>query len=76
MSRRFTNARALFGYLLDSYENGAASPFGYPDYSGFADVIAIDKFNRELRDAERHGAVRLAIQEAGSGARIPVYLTA
>jgi hypothetical protein len=61
MSRRFTDARALFGYLLDSHENGAANPFGYPDYSGCADVVAIDRFNRDLRDAERHGAVRLAM---------------
>jgi Uncharacterized protein conserved in bacteria C-term(DUF2220)/Uncharacterized protein conserved in bacteria N-term (DUF3322) len=61
MSRRFTDAKALFGYLLDSHENGAASPFGYPDYSACADVLAIDRFNRDLRDAERHGAVRLAM---------------
>ena len=61
MSRRFTDARALFGYLLDSHENGAASPFGYPDYSGCADVVAIDRFNGELRDAEHDGAVRLAM---------------
>ena len=61
MSRRFTNARALLGDLLDRHESGVASPIGYPDYSGFADVVAIDKFNRELREAERHGAVRLAM---------------
>jgi Uncharacterized protein conserved in bacteria C-term(DUF2220)/Uncharacterized protein conserved in bacteria N-term (DUF3322) len=60
MARRFTDAKALLGDLLDRHESGVASPIGYPDYSGFADVVAIDKFNRELRDAERHGAVRLA----------------
>jgi hypothetical protein len=61
MARRFTDARALLGDLLDRHESGVASPIGYPDYSGFADVIAIDRFNRELREAERHGAVRLAM---------------
>jgi Uncharacterized protein conserved in bacteria C-term(DUF2220)/Uncharacterized protein conserved in bacteria N-term (DUF3322) len=61
MSRRFTDARALLGDLLDRHESGVASPIGYPDYSGCADVIAMDKFNRDLRDAERHGAVRLAM---------------
>jgi len=61
MSRRFTEARALLGDLLDRHENGAASPIGYPDYAGFADVVAMDRFIGELRDAERHGAVRLAM---------------
>jgi hypothetical protein len=61
MSRRFTDARALLGDLLDRHEGGVASPIGYPDYSGFADVVAIDRFNRELRDAERDGAIRLAM---------------
>ena len=61
MSRRFTDARALLGDLLDRHESGVASPIGYPDYSGFSDVVAMDRFNRELRDAERHGVVRLAM---------------
>jgi len=61
MARRFTDAKVLLGDLLDRHESGVASPIGYPAYSGFADVVAIDAFNRELRDAERHGAVRLAM---------------
>ena len=61
MPRGFTEARALFGYLLDRHESGVASPIGYPDYSGCADVVAMDRFNRELRDAEGDGAVRLAM---------------
>jgi hypothetical protein len=61
MARRFTDARALLGDLLDRHESGVASPIGYPDYSGCADVVAIDRFNRDLRDAERGGAVRLAM---------------
>ncbi len=61
MARHFTDARALMGDLLDRHEGGAASPIGYPDIQGFADVVAMDKFNKELREAERHGAVRLAM---------------
>lgn len=61
MSKCFTDARALLGDLLDRHESGVASPIGYPDYSAFADVVAIDRFNRELREAERQGAVRLAM---------------
>src|SRR5947208_15258397 len=61
MVRRFTDAKVLLGDLLDRHESGVASPIGYPDYSGFADVVAIDAFNRALRDAECRGAVRLAM---------------
>jgi hypothetical protein len=61
MARRFTDARALMGDLLDRHESGVASPIGYPDNLGFADVVEMDKFNKELREAERHGAVRLAM---------------
>ena len=70
MSRRFTEARALLGDLLDRHENGAASPIGYPDYAGFADVVAMDRFIRDLRDAERHGAVRLAMGQGRTGGEI------
>ena len=70
MSRRFTEARALLGDLLDRHENGAASPIGYPDYAGFADVVAMDRFIGELRDAERHGAVRLAMGQGRTGGEI------
>jgi hypothetical protein len=59
MSRGFTDARALLGDLLDRHESGAASPIGYPDYEAFADVVAMDKFSSELREAEREGAIRI-----------------
>lgn len=47
------------GDLLDRHEAGTASPIGYPDYPGFADVVAIDKFTKELRQAEAAGAIRI-----------------
>lgn len=58
MPSRFTDARELMSDLLDRYETGTASPISYPDYSGFPDVVAIDKFAKELREAE--AAVRIA----------------
>jgi hypothetical protein len=36
MPRRFTDAKALLGHLLDRYEAGTASPVAYPDYRAFA----------------------------------------
>jgi len=60
MPARFTDARELMNDLLDRHEAGTASPIGYPDYSGFTDVVAIDKFAKELREAEAAGAVRIA----------------
>ena len=64
MSRRFADARALMGDLLDRHEEGTANPVGYPDYSAFADVVQIDNFSKELREAEAKGAIRVA---AGRG---------
>jgi hypothetical protein len=58
--RRFTDARELLGDLLDSYERGAASPFAYPDFSGVANISEVDRFVKELSEAEAVGAVRLA----------------
>ncbi|WP_461314788.1 Wadjet anti-phage system protein JetD domain-containing protein [Bradyrhizobium embrapense] len=46
--------------LLDRFEGGAESPIAYPDYDGFRDVAQMDKFTRELRDAERRGGIRIA----------------
>jgi hypothetical protein len=40
MPRRFTDAKALLGHLLDRYEAGTASPVAYPDYRAFASVVA------------------------------------
>jgi hypothetical protein len=60
MPRRFTDAKELLGDLLDRYEAGTDSPVGYPDDSGFPDVVAMDSFARQLRDAEAAGAVRIA----------------
>ncbi len=48
MSRRFTEARALLADLLDRFESGVASPIGYPDCLAVTDVVAIDRFNRDL----------------------------
>ncbi len=56
--------------LLNRYEAGTASPVGYPDYPGFADVLAIDKFARELREAEAAGAVRIATGKGRNGDQI------
>jgi hypothetical protein len=55
MPARFTDARELLSDLLDRHEAGTVSPIGYPDYSAFADVVAMDKFARELREAEATG---------------------
>jgi hypothetical protein len=60
MPARFTDARELLSDLLDRHEAGTVSPIGYPDYSAFADVLAMDKFARELREAEAAGAIRIA----------------
>jgi Wadjet anti plasmid transformation system JetA-like protein len=61
MPRRFTDARELMGDLLDRYEGGAsANPLAYPDYSGFADISAIDLFVKQLSEAEAAGAIRIA----------------
>ncbi|WP_291713686.1 Wadjet anti-phage system protein JetD domain-containing protein [Bradyrhizobium sp.] len=43
--------------LLDRHESGTASPFGYPDYSAFADVSEIDSFVKQLQEAEAAGAI-------------------
>jgi hypothetical protein len=64
MPRRFTDAKALFGDLLDRHETGTESPIAYPDYAAFASVVAADAFIRDLRRAEEAGAVHLA---TGSG---------
>ena len=60
MPRRFTDAKALLGDLLDRHEAGAASPIGRPDYDGFADIVAQDGLIRQMQDAERAGAIRIA----------------
>ena len=60
MPRRFTDARSLMTDLLDRHEGGAESPIGYPDYDNFLDVAQIDQFTRELRKAEKQGAVRVS----------------
>jgi hypothetical protein len=60
MPRQFTDARLLMSDLLDRYEGGAESPIAYPDYDGFADVAQMDRFTRELREAEGRGAIRIA----------------
>ncbi len=70
MPSRFTDARELMSDLLNRYEAGTASPVGYPDYPGFADVLAIDKFARELREAEAAGAVRIATGKGRNGDQI------
>lgn len=59
MPRRFTSAKDLMTDLLDRHEGGTNRPIGYPDYSGFSDVLAIDRFARELGEAESVGAVRI-----------------
>src|SRR5216684_3601460 len=70
MPSRFTDARELMSDLLDRYEAGTASPISYPDYSGFPDVVAIDKFAKELREAEAAGAVRIANGKGRNGEEI------
>jgi hypothetical protein len=70
MPGRFTDARELMGDLLDRYEAGTASPIGYPDYSGFPDVVAIDSFAKQLGEAEAAGAVRIAKGRGRNGDQI------
>jgi hypothetical protein len=60
MPRRFTDARELMADLLDRHEAGSDRPIGYPNYGGFVDVVQMDKFTRELREAEEQGAIRIA----------------
>jgi Uncharacterized protein conserved in bacteria C-term(DUF2220) len=60
MPGRFTDAKQLLGDLLDRHEAGTANPIGYPDYPGFRDVVAIDRFAKELGEAEAVGAVQIA----------------
>lgn len=59
MPRQFTDARLLISDLLDRHEGGTDSPIAYPDYDGFADVAQMDKFVRDLRDAEGRGGIRI-----------------
>src|SRR6266550_9012187 len=59
MPRSFTDAKALLADLLDRHEAGAANPIGYPDYPKFVDVVVMDGFTKELRDAESAGAIRI-----------------
>jgi hypothetical protein len=70
MPGRFTDARELMGDLLDRHEAGTASPIGYPDYAGFPDVVAIDRFAKQLREAEAAGAVRIAKGKGQNGDQI------
>jgi Uncharacterized protein conserved in bacteria C-term(DUF2220) len=60
MARRFTDARELLGDLLDRYEGGTESPIAYPDDSAFAEVSDVDRFVKELSEAEAAGAIRIA----------------
>ncbi|MCP3380602.1 MULTISPECIES: Wadjet anti-phage system protein JetD domain-containing protein [unclassified Bradyrhizobium] len=60
MPRQFTDARLLMSDLLDRFEGGAESPIAYPDYDGFLNVAQMDKFIKELRDAEGRGGIRIA----------------
>jgi hypothetical protein len=70
MPRGFTDAKALLGDLLDRHEAGAASPIGYPDYAGFTNVVEQDVFVRQLRDAERLGAVRIGLGRGSNNEQI------
>jgi len=70
MARRFADARKLLGDLLDRHEAGAASPIGYLDDSKFADVSAIDRFVRQLEEAEAAGAIRLVKGRGRNGDQI------
>jgi hypothetical protein len=60
MPRRFTDARELLGDLLNRHERGIESPIAYPDDSAFADVSDMDRFVKELLEAEAAGAIRIA----------------
>jgi Uncharacterized protein conserved in bacteria C-term(DUF2220) len=70
MPRRFTDARALLGDLLDRYEEGKAAPIAYPDDEAFADVSEIDRFVNELLQAETAGAIRITRGRGRDGDRI------
>jgi Uncharacterized protein conserved in bacteria C-term(DUF2220) len=70
MARRFADARELMHDLLDRYEGGTASPFGYPDYSAFADVSEIDRFVKQLQEAEAAGAIRISKGRGPNGDQI------
>jgi Uncharacterized protein conserved in bacteria C-term(DUF2220) len=70
MPRRFTDARALLGDLLDRYEEGKAAPIAYPDDEAFADVSEIDRFVNELVQAETAGAIRITRGRGRDGDRI------
>jgi Wadjet anti plasmid transformation system JetA-like protein len=70
MPRHFTDANELLGDLLDRYEDGTASPIGYPDYSAFADVSEIDRFVKKLQEAEAAGAIRIAKGRGRNGDQI------
>jgi len=70
MARRFADARKLMGDLLDRHEAGVVSPIGYPAYLEFADVSAIDRFVRQLEEAEAAGAIRLVKGRGRNGDQI------
>jgi len=60
MPRRFTDARELLSDLLNRHEGGTESPIAYLNDSGFADVSDMDRFVKELLEAEAAGAIRIA----------------
>jgi Uncharacterized protein conserved in bacteria C-term(DUF2220) len=70
MARSFTDARELLGDLLDRYEKGTASPVAYPDYSEFNDISEMDRFLKELSEAEAAGAVRLTKGRGRAGEEV------
>jgi hypothetical protein len=70
MARQFADARQLMDDLLDRYEAGTTSPIGYPDYSAFADVSEIDRFVKQLEEAEAAGAVRISKGRGRNGEQI------
>jgi hypothetical protein len=71
MARRsFVDARKLMDDLLDRHEGGTANPKGYPDYPGFANISEIDRFVKELQEAEAAGAIRIAKERGRNGDQI------
>lgn len=58
-TRKFVEESALFGYLLDRFEDGVASPVAYPDHDGFSTVTAADAFQRGLQRAQEAGCIVL-----------------
>jgi Wadjet anti plasmid transformation system JetA-like protein len=70
MPRRFTDAKALLGDLLDRHEAGAANPLGYPDYEAFADIVEQDRFVRQMRDAQGAGAVQIVLGRGSNSEQI------